>query len=90
MGSGQGAAVLVRILCCDKGYGQKQLWMERAYFTLYFTVHYRGQSGQKLKAGALRQERKQQLWKDAAYWLVPHVLLSLLSYTTQVAAPEVC
>jgi hypothetical protein len=35
------------------------------------------------RAGTWRQEQVQKPWGVAAYWLVPHSLLSLLSYRTQ-------
>jgi hypothetical protein len=33
--------------------------------------------------GTWRQELMQTPWRDAVYWLAPHDLLSLLSYSTQ-------
>ena len=35
-----------------------------------------------------RQELMQRPWKDAAYWLTPHGLLSLLSYRTHGHQPR--
>lgn len=35
-----------------------------------------------------RQEMMQKPWRDAAYWLAPCALLSLLSYTTQNQQPR--
>jgi hypothetical protein len=35
-----------------------------------------------------RQQLLQSPWRDAAYWLAPHDLLSLLSYTTQDFQPR--
>jgi hypothetical protein len=40
------------------------------------------------RAGAWRQELMQTPWRGAAYWLAPHVWLSLLSNRTQVHSPE--
>lgn len=48
--------------------------MEKVYFGLYIIVHYEGKSGQQ-------QEQRQ--GGKVTYWLVPHGLLSLLSYTAQ-------
>ena len=36
---------------------------------------------QKLKQGTRRQELMQRLWRGAAYWMAPHALHSLISYT---------
>jgi hypothetical protein len=34
------------------------------------------------RAGTWRQELMQRLWRSAAYWLVPHGFLNLISYRT--------
>lgn len=41
------------------------------------------QSGQELKVRTWRWELKQKPWRNAAYQLPPHILLSLLSYTVK-------
>ena len=46
-------------------------------------------STREVRVGTRRQELIQRLWRSAAYWLVPHGLLSLLSYSTQTTSPEV-
>jgi hypothetical protein len=46
------------------------------------------QGRDKNRAGARRQELVQRPWRDAAYWLAPHGLLSLLSYRTQDHQPR--
>ena len=40
------------------------------------------------KAGTWRQELMERPWRNAAYWLAPHGLLSLLSYSTQDHQPR--
>lgn len=40
-------------------------------------------------AGTQRQELKQRPWTNDAYWLAPHILLNLLSYTTKNHLPSV-
>ena len=47
-----------------------------------------GKSGQALKAGTWRQELKQRPWRSTDYWLAPHGLLSLLSYSYQDHQPR--
>jgi hypothetical protein len=44
-------------------------------------VHHRRKSGQELTARTWRQELMS--WRNTVYWLNPHGLLILLSYTTQ-------
>jgi hypothetical protein len=39
--------------------------------------------------GTWRQELTQRSWRDAAHWLAPRGLLSLLSYSTQEHLPRV-
>ena len=63
----------------------------QSFISLHFhiTVHHEGsQSRNSNEAAAWRQELVHRPWKDAAYWLAPHGLLSLLSYRTQEHQPR--
>lgn len=51
----------------------KYIWI---HATLKITVHHGGKSGQKLKAGAWRQEVNQKPQKKAAYWIALQIHLS--------------
>lgn len=64
--------------CCSKALWPKAAWGGKDLFILHvpIIVYYWGRSGQEVKVG---NEAKP--WKDAAYWLSPSDLLSLLSYT---------
>jgi hypothetical protein len=42
----------------------------------------------EVRAGTWRQKLMQRPWRDAAYWLVSHGLLSLLSYRAQNNQPR--
>lgn len=55
---------------------------ERICFSFYFIDHLWWKPIQELKALTCKQGLRQKLWRNAAYWLVFHCLLSLLSYTT--------
>jgi hypothetical protein len=46
-------------------------------------VYFQRKPGQDLKAETQRQELMQRPWRNAAYCLAPHGLLSLLSYIIQ-------
>ena len=51
---------------------------------LHITVHHSRKSEQEL----WRQELMQKAWRGAAYWLILHDLLSVLSYRTQDHQPK--
>jgi hypothetical protein len=75
-----------------KYHDQKQVAVERVLFGVHFhivIVNWR-KSGQELKQ-SLRQKLMQRPLKGAAYWLVCHGLLSLLSYRTspEMIAPTI-
>ena len=55
----------------------------KVYFLFPLTSSLSGGLGQDLKAGLEAEP-----WKNAAYWLDPHGLLSLLSYTLQNCLPQ--
>ena len=59
--------------------------------TLLFIIE-GNQGGDSSQVGTWRQELVQRPWRDAAYWLVPHGLLSLSSFKTSslgIAPPTV-
>jgi hypothetical protein len=85
-GSKQKDRCLPRVsIAVIKHHDQKQPGQERVYFSLQFhtTDHHWGKSGQEL-----RQELIQRPWRNTAYRLAPHGLLSLLSYTIQDHQPR--
>jgi hypothetical protein len=82
--------VLVMVpIAVGRHHDQKQLGEKRIYLTLPYhssslkEVRTRAQAGQ-----GPGQELMQRPWRDAAYWLAPHGLLSLLSYRTQDHQPR--
>ena len=82
--------VLIRSsIAMIKYYDQKQLGEEGLYLLItlrsYSTTE--GNVGRNLKVGTRKQELRQRPWRDAAYWLTPQDLLSLLSYTLRTACP---
>jgi hypothetical protein len=68
---------------------KKQVGEERVYsaYTFHIPVYHQRKSGLELK-----QDRKQELmqrpWRDVTYWLASPGLLSMLSYRTKTASPE--
>jgi hypothetical protein len=68
-----------------KHYDQKQIREESVYlaYTSILLLIIKGSQDGTQTAGVWRQELAQRLSKGTAYWLVPHGLLSLLSYRTQ-------
>jgi hypothetical protein len=64
-------------------HGQARRWVGKGLLGLYLiTLKKSGQEryqGRKLEAELMKR-----LWRGAVYWLALHVLLILLSYTTQV------
>ena len=70
--------------------GQKQLGRKQLTWDAYpDSQSIEGHQGRNSKwAGTWRQELMQEPWRDAAYCLVPHDLLSLLSYRTQNQQPR--
>jgi hypothetical protein len=72
--------------CCDKtmiksnGGGGRNLF---AFLSLSRITVQWGKPGQELEAETRRQELRQELYWDTAYWLAHPILLNLLSYTAQ-------
>jgi hypothetical protein len=62
---------------------QKQVGKDRVYFILHSTIHHQRKLGQELKQGWNLEEGADEEAMDVVYWLVPHGLLSLLSYRTR-------
>jgi hypothetical protein len=78
--------VLVRVsIVATEHHDQKASWREKdlAYTsTLLFIIE--GSRGRNTSScRTWRQELTQKAWRDAAYWLAPHGLLSLISYRSQ-------
>jgi hypothetical protein len=65
----------------------KATWRRKGLINLQVTVYHGGKLKQEFKAGVWKQELKQRPWRNTAYWLDSHGLLSLLSYTTQAHLP---
>jgi hypothetical protein len=63
---------------------KKQVGVERVYLAYSPT----SQVPTEDRTGTWRQELKQKSWRDVPYWLAPHGLLSLLSYSTQDHQPR--
>lgn len=61
---------------------------EHVYFGVQFAVHHWRKSGQELKAGTWRQELKQRPYRNAAYRLARHGLLSQLGCTSHDHLPK--
>ena len=53
---------------------------------LFITEGSQGRNSSRV--GTWRQELMQRPWRDAAYWLAHHGLLSQLSYRTQIHQPR--
>jgi hypothetical protein len=68
---------------------QKASWEGKGLFCLHFhvAVHHQRKSGLELKQ-VRKQELMQWPWRDVLYWLASPGLLSLLSYRTKTANPE--
>lgn len=65
---------------------EKHLREERVYFTLQLPGHYHWRtSGQELKVGTWRQERKQMPWKSAASWLAQPAFLEKKDHLSRVS-----
>ena len=85
-------SVLVRVtIAMMKHHDQNNL--ERKGF-IWLTFPHHCSSSKKVgtgisnRVGIWRQELMQSPWRDAADWLAPHALLSLLSYRTQDHQPR--
>lgn len=66
-------------------------WREEGSFCLHFhiTVHHGRKSGQERKQGKnLEAGADVQAMEDAAYWLAPDGLISLISYTARITHPR--
>jgi hypothetical protein len=73
--------------CCDETPEPKRTGKGRADFTrrsMWPFIIQSNEGRNSVRAGTWRQELMQRPGRDAAYWLAPHGLLSLLSYRTQV------
>ena len=74
-----------------KHHEQKQLGEERVYLvstsrSLFIIRNHQDRNSNR--AGTWRQELMQRPWRDTAYWLSHHSLLSLLSYRIQGHLPR--
>ena len=68
----------------DYYYCDKTLREDRAHLTSKSQFIIIGsQDRNSNRTGTWRQELMQKPWRDAAFWLAPHGLVSLLSYRTQ-------
>lgn len=56
---------------------------------LWLIGYHQGKPGQELKAGTWRQKLKQRPWKNAAYWLAPHALLTYFLVQPRPTCPEI-
>jgi hypothetical protein len=77
--------------CCNNIMAKRQGEEEKVY--LSYTSRSQsiiggGQDRNSNKTGAWRQELMQRPWNNAVYCLVPHGMLSLLSYRTQDHQPR--
>jgi len=85
--------VMVRVsIAAMKHHNQMQVREEKvysAYTSDHIIVHHQRKSAQELKkVWNLERELMQRPQRDAAYWLVSHGLLSLLSYRIQDHKPR--
>jgi hypothetical protein len=70
---------------------QKQIGKGRVYLAYTSTLLFISKGSQdrnSSRAGICRQELMRRPGRDAAYWLAPHDLLSLLSYRSQNHQPR--
>jgi hypothetical protein len=70
---------------------KREVGEERVYSAYTSTLRFTTEGSQDRnsnRAGTWRQELMQRPWRDAAYWLASHGLLSLLSYRTQGHQPR--
>ena len=71
---------------------KQQVREERVYYSattsLSLFITERHQDRNSHRAGPSRQELMWRPWRDAAYWLAHHDLLSLLSYRTPNLQPR--
>ena len=67
---------------CDKAPCPKAPWAGKSLLP-FKAYNHDGKSGQELWWGTWRQALMERPWRNPAYWLAPHGLLSLLSYTIQ-------
>jgi hypothetical protein len=70
-----------------KHHNQKHTGKEKAYLnwesTSLLIIRGSPDKNSASRGGSWRQELMQRLWRDAAYWLAPHGLLSMLPCRTQ-------
>jgi hypothetical protein len=65
---------------------EKQVGEERVYSAYMFALLFiteESQDGNSNKEGSRRKELMQRPWRNVAFWLAPHGLLTLLSCRTQ-------
>jgi hypothetical protein len=81
--------VLVRISIPAKTSRPRSSWEGKSLFSLHFhtAVHHQRKSGLELKQ-VRKQELMQRPWRYVLYWLASPGLLSLFSYRTKTASPE--
>ena len=70
-----------------KYHGQQQLWEEKVYFTLAFTIK-SSQDRNSSRAGIWRQELMQRPWRVLLTGLLHMACFSLLSYRAQNHQPR--
>jgi hypothetical protein len=84
--------VLVRVtIAVMKHHDQKQIGEERvyvAYASISLFITKGSQDWSSSRAGNWKQELMQRSCRDAAYWLISHGSLSLLSYRTRDYRPR--
>jgi len=73
----RGEVVLVRVTIAMMKHGDQSNLGRKEFIWLTLPYHQSPLKG--LRTGTSRQELMQRPWRNAAYWLAPHSLLSLLS-----------
>ena len=76
-----GVSIAVMNIMTKKQAGEERVYLASAFTSLFVTDG--SQDRNSNRAGTWRQELMQRPWRGAAFWLVPHGLLSLTSYKTQ-------
>jgi hypothetical protein len=68
----------------------KATWRVKSFISSYklYSIIDRSQGRNSSTAGSWKQELIRRPWKNAASWLAPHCLLSLLSYIIHAHPPK--